>query len=82
MNPFKLLLISLPNVVRLVAYQNDKTRVYSAYVLKIFFAKEPPRISRMKVHFDEAIRTTRINPNIPHKFYECYPHDCITIDEK
>lgn len=80
MNPFELLSISLLDVFTVVAHQNDKSRVFSTYIPKIFFTKEQPRVSR-GIHFDEIRISTRLNPDIHLKFYELDPNDIIATNE-
>lgn len=82
MNPFKLLFLPLPNILIVFSHQNDKIRVYSTYLPKIFFVEEQPMISRWKIHFDKIKRSTRINLDIPPEFCEPHPHDRITPDEE
>jgi len=65
MNPFAVLFLPLFDFGSVVAHQNYKTRIYFSYLLKIFFTKEKPRVSRGKVPFDEIRRTTRINLDLP-----------------
>jgi len=63
MNPFSLLFLSI-EVARIVARENDKTRVYFAYIPKMNVATDNPKISQSKIDFLEVIRSLHINPKL------------------
>lgn len=65
MNPYMLLSFPLPVVLREITRENDKTRVYSAYIPNMYLNEEQPRVSRSKFHFDEIKRSIRVNPDLP-----------------
>jgi len=76
---FTLLSLPLPKVLRVIARENDKTRVCSTYVSKIDLNVKQPRISKSKVHFNEIKRSMRFNPDVP--MQELDPNDRMDTDE-
>lgn len=81
MNPFDLLFLPSPDVVKVVVHQNDKNRAYFAFLPKIFFIEEQPKISKEKDHLNK-IRSSRTNLDIPHKLFETHSHDQIDTNEE
>jgi len=65
MNPFSLLCIPLPKALRIIARENDKTKVCSTYVEKMDLNVENPKLSKGKVHFNDVRRSIRHNPDLP-----------------
>jgi len=73
-----LLSLPLPEVLRVIAQENDKTRVYSPYIPKMNM-KEQIRVSRSKVYFDEIKRSVRVNLDLPMQVPD--PNDRMDTDE-
>lgn len=74
-----LLSIPLPEVLRVIAFKNDKNGVFPTYIIKMNLNKEQPRVSWSKIHFDEIRRSVRVNPNLP--MQDLDPNDWMDTDE-
>lgn len=79
MNPFELLSLPLPEFIRIMTHENDKIRVCYAYIPKINFNEEQPKVSKNKVYFLKISKSTRVNPNLP--MQELDFNDRIDTDE-
>jgi len=79
MNPFALLSLPLPEVLRVIAKESDKIRVFYAYITKLNLNEEQPRVFRSKVHFNEIQRSIRENPDLP--MQELDPSDRMDIEK-
>lgn len=64
MNPFSLIFIPLEEALQIVSKQQDKTKVYFAYVLKMNLNIENLEVSKSKINFLEIRRSLQTNPDL------------------